>query len=301
MFKTLLIIISILVGFLPNSYFKTSLDARLRDEIVTPSKSQNTANQIGPEKIPEKNIDIKTVTVGAEAAYFEDFYTSEILYSKNQTKKLQIASTTKLMTAILAVKHFKPDDVITVPNLSTRPLDAIMGLRAGTKIKFSQLLAGLLIESGSDAAQTMAIEIAGSDAKFADLMNSEASLIKLENTHFTGPVGYDNTENYSTAEDMLKIAKLALLNPEVSSFVDKKNYVATDESGRKYYLTNTNKLLSDPKYKGIKTGTTFEAGECLVSLYSDGKRKIIGVILNSPNRFYETDKVIEWTKKAFSW
>jgi D-alanyl-D-alanine carboxypeptidase len=159
---------------------------------------------------------------------------------------------------------------------------------------------GLLIESGADAALTISNELGG-EQQFVALMNEKAALLGLKDTQFTNSVGYDDEGHYSTAQDLVRLGRIALTSPTIADIVQKPKYTLTDEAGRKYSLVNTNKLLSDKRIKGIKTGTTFEAGECLVTLYDDGEKKILGVVLNSPDRFSETSQILSWAKQTFAW
>lgn len=304
MLNSLTALLLIALSFVPSSNIRTNLETRLKNNLAPQEKSAaviKEGSEITLTKVPEKSALYTEMTSGSNAALFSDYSSGEILFSKNKDKKLQIASTTKLMTALVAIEKTKPNDVITVPAFTVKPLDTTMGLSAGDKLKVSELLHGLLIESGADAAETLAIRIGGSEQGFAALMNERAAKLGLTNTQFTNPVGHDSSGNYSTASDLVKLARVAVTNPQVAEIVAKPSYTATSETGKKYYLVNTNKLLGGAGYKGIKTGTTFDAGQCLITLYNDGERDIIGVVLASPDRFSETRNIIEWTKRSYTW
>jgi len=132
-------------------------------------------------------------------------------------------------------------------------------------------------------------------------MNEKAAEYGLPDTQFVAVVAHDTSGHYSTAKDLYRLSRIALANKTIAGIVAKKSYVARAESGKTYYLSNTNQLLANSRYSGVKTGTTYSAGECLISLYNDGQKKIIGVVLGSNSRFYETESIIEWTRKAFKW
>lgn len=305
MINTLLAAALFWVAVLPSSQTKLNLENKLKDKIASPAsqtKQSNDANlpPIEVNSIPEKN-EKWQMSTGAKSALFIDVDSSEILYEKSKDVRLPMASTTKLMTALIAAEKLDLNEVVTVPNFSVRPLDSTMGLAAGDKIKVSELLHGLLIESGADASMVLSNRIAGSENAFAALMNERASFLGLKETQFTNSVGYDATNHYSTASDLAKLAKVALSNKMIAQTIAKSAYTAKAESGKTYYLSNTNKLVNGANYKGVKTGTTFAAGGCLVSLYDDGTRKIIGVVLASPDRFSETQSVVNWIKGNFTW
>lgn len=304
MVNSTLAILLFLVSFLPASGQKIAWENKLRDKIARPGKAETgeTTNlpkfEIG--SIPEKN-EKWAPSASATSALFIDASSGEILYENNKDKRLSMASTTKLMTALVVVEKLNPNEVITVPNISVRPLDSVMGLAPGDKIKVSELLHGLLIESGADAALTFSNRIVGSENGFAALMNERALKLGLSDTQFTNSVGYDDLGHYSTASDLAKLAKVALSNKEVAEIVAKSSYTARAENGKGYYLSNTNKLVGGTNYKGVKTGTTLAAGGCLISLYDDGSRKIIGVVLASPERFSETQQIVNWARNNFTW
>lgn len=302
--NTIFAILLFAVGLLPYTGQKLKWENQLREQLAPiislDAKKGSTFEPFELKNIPEKSSKFETTSASALSALFIDEGSGEILFEKNKNKKLSMASTTKLMTALIAVEKLKLDEVVTVPSVSPRPLDSVVGLVTGDKIKVSELLHGLLIESGSDAALTISGKIAGGEHQFAALMNEKATILGLKNTQFTNSVGYDDQNHYSNAEDLIKLARVALSNKTIAEIVAKPSYVATSELGRKYHLSNTNKLLGGV-FKGVKTGTTFVAGECLISFYNDGTRKIIGVVLGSPDRFYETKNIIDWAKNNFVW
>ena len=292
----------IVLAALPSFGYKTDLENRVTTELIgKPKTISQVATKSTNPVIPIKSDSLAERTSYSKAAYFIDLSSGEVLFAKNENEKLPMASTTKLMTALIALEKLKSDQIITVPTLHTLPLDSVMGLTAGDKVSVSELMHGLLIESGADAAETLAIATSGSENQFVALMNEKASMFNLTNTQFTNVVGHDATGHYSTAKDLSKLARIAMSNKQIAEIVGERSYVASSEAGKKYYLTNTNLLIGTPGYIGVKTGTTYQAGECLISLYDDGERKILGVVITSPDRFGETQDIIEWTKRVFSW
>lgn len=299
MLKFTYIILTIFISLLPNSNLKNSYYEKIAQKVATKLPEQKQPEELKLVNIPQRKAEY-TIGTESSAALFVDVQSGEILFEKEKDKKLPIASTTKLMTALVAIDKLDLNEVITVPNYSLRPLDSAMGLTPGTKFKTSELLHGLLIDSAADAALTISAKLGG-EHEFASLMNEKTKILGLKNTQFSNSVGYDDPGNYSTASDLVAIARIALSSPTISGIVSKPSYTVTDENGRKYFVSNTNKLLSNPNFKGIKTGTTIEAGQCLITLFDDGEREIIGVVLASPERFGDTQNIIEWTKQAFSW
>lgn len=291
-------VLLLLLGLLPNFGLKETAVNQIENSFY---KEKTTELGTKYDKVPEKTKDFVPTQINSDAGIFLDTKSGKILLAKDKDTRLPMASTTKMMTAILAVKNLELERIVTVTSLQTRPLDTTMGLSVGDRISVLELLHGLLITSGSDASTVLAKEVAGSEEQFVALMNEEASYLGLKNTQFTNSVGYDNPNHYSTAYDLAKLGKVFMLNKTLVDIVAKSSYTATSESGEKYLLTNTNKLLNGSTYRGIKTGTTYGAGECLVSLYENGDQKIIGVLLNSPARFSETTGIIEWTKHNFLW
>ena len=218
---------------------------------------------------------------GAKAVYLVNLDTGTVLYSKNADVKVYPASITKLMTAILTMEKFKDklDTVITVQKSDvTPPLlpsgSSVMGtgLKADEQLTVEQLLYGLLLRSGNDAANVLARAVGGDVTTFAGMMNDEAKKLGCTNTHYVNPHGFQDPEQYTTARDTYLIAKYAMTIPELATIVDTPRYI-TDTNLQHYTLVNTNLMISSSSYmynktqivKGIKTGSTSDAGNCLVS------------------------------------
>jgi serine-type D-Ala-D-Ala carboxypeptidase (penicillin-binding protein 5/6) len=252
--------------------------------------------------VPPMKKDQAEYASNAKASYSIDLATNTELLSSNADRKLQIASLTKLMTAYIVLKDSASlDETVTVPSFSLQPEDAVVGIAAGERYTRRDLLSGMLINSGSDAAQSLAILSSGSTAAFVTKMNTAASSLGLTNTHFANTVGWDDENNYSSARDIANLTRVLLGNTYFKETVSQKTKTITSTSGRDITLTNTNKLLGTGGYIGVKTGYTYGAGECLVSLESIDSNNILTVVLGAGNRFSETESTNIWTRGHFLW
>lgn len=250
---------------------------------------------------PFKKDSFKDFVSNSRSVKVVDLKSNKTLFEKNAEEKVQIASLTKLMTAIMTYKNKDTSEVITIPAISYQTGETIMGLKAKEKLKIDDLIHATLISSAGDAAQALAINIAGSEEKFVEMMNEEAKKIGLKNTSFSNPVGYDDIKNYSTANDLLLLSRLFLSYDYLRNIVSKQTYIAKNEAGKEYYLKNTNRLLDGAKVFGIKTGYTAGAGECLITLVKKENHEILIIILGSSNRFDETNNLINWVFENWEW
>lgn len=205
-----------------------------------------------------------------------------ILYEKNAFSKRPMASTTKIMTIILAMENGNLEDVVTVSKRAAQIGGSTVDLKVGDKIKLSELLYGLMLNSGNDAGIAVAEHIGGSVENFASMMNNKAIEIGAYNTSFTSPHGLDNPEHYSTAYDMAIITRYALKNPQIAKIVKTIEYNMKFMNGNSKQLRNTNPLLTVYEgTTGVKTGYTGMAGKCLVSSAKRNGMEIIAVTLGS--------------------
>ena len=236
--------------------------------------------------------------LNAKAAVLIDAKTGNVLFEKNADKKMYPASTTKIMTAILALEKVDNGEIsLDQPITYTETADATMAadgsniaLKVGERMVLGDLLKGLLLASGNDAAAIIAEYIGGTIDDFVAQMNEKVRTLELENTHFANPHGLHDEENYTTAADMAKIAFEAMKNETFRSIVECAHIrlAATNMSEERYYI-NTNNLVSRMRYPyyfydkatGIKTGSTTEAGYCLVSSAKDGSKEVIAVVFKS--------------------
>lgn len=234
----------------------------------------------------------------AEAVVLIDANTGNVLYEKNGDKQMYPASTTKIMTALVALEAVNNGEIsLDQPlSLSQAAYDSLdidgssIGLKVGESMTLEGLLEGLLIASGNDAAMVIAEGIAGTVDEFVIRMNDKAKALGLEGTSFVNPHGLHDKNHYTTAKDMAKLARTAMQNPTFAKIVECAHIYlpATDMSDKRYFI-NTNNLVSLMRYPyyfydkatGIKTGSTSEAGYCLVSSASDKGKSVISVVFKA--------------------
>lgn len=251
--------------------------------------------------ISVKSKDIATPSASALGIYAVDMDLDQPLYQKNIHNRLSMASTTKIMTAIVALKQFKSGEVLIVPPAALVG-GSSMGLSAGEQMTFRSLLYGMLLNSGNDAAYSLAYNYPGGLSNFVAQMNLEAEEMGLKNTHFQNPAGFDNYEHYTTAFDMAQIAKEFTQQSLLSKIVATKNTsVISYDKSQQHLLYNLNKLLGQDGVVGIKTGTTELSGENLVTLVEKDNHRILIVLLNSADRFGETKQIMDWIWQNYSW
>lgn len=226
--------------------------------------------------------------------------TKRILVSKNMNKKKLIASTTKIMTGILAIESGKLNKTVTVTDKVLESYGSAIYLSIGEKMKLKDMVYGLMMQSGNDAALMIA-EYLGGEEKFVEKMNEKAKEIGMENTIFKNPHGLDEkTKNYSTAYDMALLMRYALSDSTFRKITGcKKHTVKTDE--KTYVWTNKNKLLYTYKYTtGGKTGYTDKARRTLVTSASKDDMNLIVVTLNDPNDFKNHKELYEYVFNNYS-
>lgn len=221
--------------------------------------------------------------LNGKAAILIDSRSGQVLYEKNSRMRMFPASTTKIMTALVALQHGKLTDIVTSGADAARTGGTSVYLKAGEQLSLEDMLYALLLNSANDAAVAIADHIAGSVPKFVALMNQEAEQIGARDTHFANPDGLPNANHYTTAYDMALIARKAMENQDFRRIVgtETKQINRADNNSLKL-LQNHNKLLE--RYagaNGIKTGYTLEAGECIVASAERNGRSLIVVDFNS--------------------
>lgn len=275
----------------------------VEDLLLSLQIPQNNSNVLGIQKynLPPvgKNIPVPSFT--ARAVLVKDLGTGTILYRKDTDVSLPIASTTKIMTALVASEYFKPNSEIRVLNGAVS--GARVGLFSGEDLSFRSLLYGMLLNSGNDAAYALAENYPGGVLGFVAAMNQKAASLGLLNTHFENPAGFDSPEHYSSARDLAKITELALQNSQLARiFATRETNIVSLDKKYTHQLQNLNKLLSQVKgVMGVKTGFTEEAKENLVTFVDRDSHQILTVVLGSDDRFGESTKLIEWAYANFTW
>ena len=235
--------------------------------------------------------------VQAQSALVADVDTNQVLMAKQADVPRPMASTTKIMTALLALERGDLDRVATVPAAALTVGGSSMYLQAGETLTVEDLLYGLLLVSANDAAVTIALDIAGSEDAFVALMNRRASELGLTQTHFMNAHGLDAPGHYASARDLYQLTVSALRYPVFARIVATVNHNAGGHA-----LTNINELLTlDAHADGVKTGTTDEAGECLIgSVNQDGHRTIV-VILGSTQRYADANDLLAHYRSFYGW
>lgn len=230
--------------------------------------------------------------VVGEAAVVMDSKNGQLLYEKNPHQRLYPASTTKILTAIVALENAKLDDLVTIPKDACSVEGSAIGLREGERITLEDLLYAMLLNSGNDTAVAIAYHIGGSVEGFVEMMNKKAAELGAVESQFKNPNGLPLPDHYSTAYDMALIARYAMQNPEFRRIVSTKVKTITREiTDAQVFLDNSNKLLW--RYDGaigIKTGYTVDARQCLISAAARDNRELIAVVLKSEGTIW-TDSV----------
>ena len=218
----------------------------------------------------------EALEVSARSALLLDGDTGQILWEKNARERSLIASTTKIMTALVALEHLDLDTVVEVPPEAVGIEGSSMYLTAGERLTVRDLLYGMRLRSGNDAAAALAVTVSGSQEKFAAEMNRKAEELGLRDIHFANPHGLDSEENYATAESLGRLAVAAMKNPAFREIVSTKQYTGAGRT-----LSNHNKLLWQyPDCTGMKTGYTRQAGRTLVSSAERDGQRLVCVTLN---------------------
>ena len=235
-------------------------------------------------------------SLSAECAVVVNVLTGEVLFSKSADKIHSMASTTKIMTALLALESGKLQSEIVVSEDSLKVEGTSMGLVGGDRVSLYELVYGMMLSSGNDAANVTAGFLGGSVENFVRMMNNRASEIGMKNTSFVTPSGLDADEHYSTAYDMALLGVTAVKNPEFVSVCSSESAALTFGNppySRKLY--NHNKLLSLYDYAlGIKTGFTKKSGRCLVSYAKKDSAELVAVTLNAPDDWNDHIKMLDY-------
>ncbi len=242
------------------------------------------------------------VSVSALAAVLIDADTGAVLYSKNQDQRLAMASTTKIMTALLALESEKKSEEFVVDSKAIYVEGSSMGLIEGDKVTLKTLAAGMLMLSGNDAANAAAVFMAGDNASFAEKMNERAKAIGMKNTNFVTPSGLDHENHYSTAYDMALLGAEAIKNPEFVQISSKSKYtVYFGKEPARRTMYNHNRLVKEVEgCIGIKTGFTKKAGRCLVSAVTRGGRTLVCVTLKAPSDWSDHKRLYDYGFSLYS-
>jgi D-alanyl-D-alanine carboxypeptidase (penicillin-binding protein 5/6) len=271
---------------------------------AAPAAAQPAAPRAAPRKPPAAPAPLLAVrqplaqglAIKGRAGILLDAGTGTVVWTKHPHLRLPIASTTKIMTATLALERLQPHALVTIDPSVPRVAPFREGLRAGEHVEAWKLFYGLLLYSGNDDALALAIASAGSRPAFVKLMNAKAAELGLHDSHFRSPSGVIDTDNYSSAWDLAALARYAMRNPRfravVRTQVKRVPWAAPTYS--KVYV-NKNHLLTDyPGADGIKTGWTTEASHCLVASATRHGIRLIAVVLGSPDSYADAKRLLDY-------
>lgn len=289
--KRIIYICTIIILILANCTAYVFADDADEEELL-----ENEVKEISVETIAD---DQKEPVLNARAAVIYDRKTKEIIWGKNENEKKAMASTTKIMTAIVVLEKGNLSDVVTISKKAANTSGSRLKINTNDKISVLDLLYGLMLRSGNDAAVALAEHVGGSIEGFAELMNKKAIEIGLKNTHFVTPHGLDNIEHYTTAYELAVLTDYAMQNEKFSKIVNTKNTtISINGVARNIY--NTNELLGTLNgVNGVKTGFTNNAGRCLVTSCTRKGNQIITVVLGCDAKKYRTSDSIKLIEYAF--
>lgn len=232
--------------------------------------------------------DLQSINASAAAYVVYDTSSRSVVAGKNQSLRFSPASTAKVMTAIIVLEHYKLSDYLTVPQNVYTVQGSKMNLVPGEQVSVENLLYGMLLPSGNDAAYTFAYHYPGGVVGFVNAMNDKAKQFVLPNTHFIDPAGYEDG-NYTTASELARLGAIAMGNPEFAKIVKTKSIQVTNKAAtHTFFLTNLNELLIYDNVLGIKTGFTNEAGGVLLTAVKKGDTIFVVSVLKSGDRFLDT-------------
>ena len=230
----------------------------------------------------------------AQAAVLMEAESKRVLFSQNPDQPLAMASTTKIMTAMVALAYGDLDDTVTVAERAAGLEGSSMYLKAGEEISLEDLLYGLMLRSGNDAAAAIAIHVAGSEAAFVDLMNGLAYDLGALHTHFENPHGLPAENHVTSAYDLALLTAYAMEDPRFVEIVSARSHVIESSEGRRT-IANKNKLLKNMEgANGVKTGYTKQAGRCFVGSAPQGDMTLVGTVLNCGPMFEECESMLEY-------
>jgi D-alanyl-D-alanine carboxypeptidase (penicillin-binding protein 5/6) len=221
--------------------------------------------------------------VQAPAAIVVEPSTGDVVFRRNADERRAIASATKLMTALVAIQRLSLDDVLTAAPYRAAAAESVIGLRSGERMTAADLLRGVLLASGNDAAETLAVAVAGTPQAFVRLMNERARELHLTNTHFTNPIGLDEAGNYSSAADLAKLTLVVRRSRFFRTTTDLPR-VTVGRGARRRTIVNRNLLIAQvPFVNGVKTGHTLQAGHVLVGSATRAGVTMVSVVLGDPS------------------
>ncbi len=256
------------------------------------------------QRIAQQSIEIKplpylfftkpiTPILTAEAAVIIDRDAKTVLYEKNSHLRFSMASTTKITTALVALDHFQPDDILITKRSHVEGVS--VGIEIGDKLYFRDALYAMLLPSGNDIAMLIADNYPGGERAFVRAMNEKVKKLHLLNTHFADASGLDDDGNYTTASELAQLSAYATKNKTLAEVVATKSKIISTVDGSKIFsLTNLNRLLGYEGVIGLKTGHTEGAGDVLITSVVSGGHTFITVVMRSQDRFFDTEILLSY-------
>lgn len=298
----LLLVLSILeLSIGPNILFSNLQNLNATSSIE--KQTRLTYKPLNYTSAAQQNLNIKPIQAEAEVALIYDVTGKKMLYAQAKNEPVAVASLTKLMTALVVMQNHSPDEIVTIPDdlpeLSTD--DQKIGIKSGEQFRLSDMMSALLIHSANDVANALAVWDSGSISAFSTKMNSYAKQWGLNESNFSNPNGLDEPNHKSSASDLLVLATVLIQNEQFKQIVNTQSVVIKNTNDKNYQLVTTNKLLNLPNVFGIKTGFTKEAGQSLMLLAEKDGHQIITLVLNSPDRFTESNNMIKYIFNNYSW
>jgi D-alanyl-D-alanine carboxypeptidase (penicillin-binding protein 5/6) len=266
--------------------------------LLLPSSTAYAIDQLGGvelDQLPAESAQsVPVVTMPAGLVMTED---GRELWARDPETRRAMASTTKIMTAIVVLENVQLDAEVTVPNVALTVGESAAGLRAGDVLAVRQLLEAMLVKSGNDAAIALAVHVSGNRAAFVDLMNEKAASLGLADTHFMNPHGLDEQGHHTTARDLAVIARYAMNIDDFRRMVAMPSVTVISPRGERV-LEASNLLIGEyPGANGVKTGWTNDAGYCLVASAEREGIELIAVVLGSKDenvRFIQAERMLDW-------
>lgn len=269
----------------------------------TPSKSSSASRNTRPSDSEEQTQPGRKPSLNAGSAILIDAKTGAVLHALNADQKRPVASTQKLLTALLVAEAGNLEKIVTIQASDTWAEPSKLDIRAGETYRRADLLRILLIKSMNDVARALARDHAGSVEAFAEKMNQRAEQLGMKNSHFVNPNGLPAAGQHSTARDMARVAAAAYRNATIRSIVKMKDIQWRHPDGHVSEFHNTNRVLSSlPTCNGMKTGYTQASGFCLISSASANGRDVISVVLgdSKPNIWTDSHRLLAWGLAADS-
>jgi serine-type D-Ala-D-Ala carboxypeptidase (penicillin-binding protein 5/6) len=270
--------------------------AAVKDPVPVSKKPRAARSAPAPPLLTVRRPLARGIRIAAQAGVLLDAGSGTVLWAKHPHERVPIASTTKIMTAILAMQRLRPSEVVVVDRSVPRVQPFKEGLRAGEHVPAWKLYYGLLLYSGNDDALALAIAAGGTRAHFIALMNEKASQLDMHDTHFRSTSGIVDRGNYSSAWDMAALARYAMWNrlfrKVVRTHVKRVSWAPPTYS--KIYVNHNHLLGSYPGADGVKTGWTTRAKHCLVASAHRGSVRLIAVALGSPDAYPDVRKLLNY-------